>query len=542
MRVQIEAARQEVRNGKAVRTQRFKGRKLSPREMAQVHYADQIAFDEELRNSEHRHSHGFIDSELVSRLKDCVTGAATNEDMQVTVGWVINKFKANGNTTVEFGTPEWREVARSLAVSELELLKRAAERDEGDFSGEPQNPLLAQVPVKHKSNDVLASRAISSESQMPLSELLPTYTKERGAKGRSDYDLAVTVRMLDEFLQEKRPAYRITRQDVNAFKRALTEAPSNYTKRFGGLSLPEAIKANKARKTPYPLLNTRTINDKYLSKLHSILNWCVRNDIIPDNPAAGIKVASVEKSTPPRIPFSPSDLTKLFGPKHFGATGPFGEFEWAMLISLFSGMRASELAQMTLDSIRHERGILVFAIEEETKTIGSRRVIPVQKTLLELELESHIDTLRDAGATRLFPDWHSRGIKAKAKADANGNLALNHYFPRYIPKRFNNSYMADVGINDRRKSWHSFRHTFKTGLTRAGVSRAIQDDLCGHSDYSAGAAYIHETSVEAMKHAIDQLHFDGFPMTLSTTTPASQNHTEFSLIRTRAPIGAIRGI
>ena len=42
--------------------------------------------------------------------------------------------------------------------------------------------------------------------------------------------------------------------------------------------------------------------------------------------------------------------------------------QWAMIISLFSGMRASELAQMQLNSIRTERGVLVFAVEEETKT------------------------------------------------------------------------------------------------------------------------------------------------------------------------------
>jgi hypothetical protein len=36
-----------------------------------------------------------------------------------------------------------------------------------------------------------------------------------------------------------------------------------------------------------------------------------------------------------------------------------GEFEWAMLISLYGGMRASELAQIKLSSIPHERGELV---------------------------------------------------------------------------------------------------------------------------------------------------------------------------------------
>lgn len=140
MRVQIETARQQIRTGKVARATRFKGRNLSIREMAQIHYADQTAFDEELRNSDPRYAaHGFIDSDYVAQLEDCISGAASNEEMQSSVGWVINKFRANGNTAVEFGTPEWRQTARSLAIAEFESLKRTAERAEGNYNGEPEN-------------------------------------------------------------------------------------------------------------------------------------------------------------------------------------------------------------------------------------------------------------------------------------------------------------------------------------------------------------------------------------------------------------------
>jgi site-specific recombinase XerD len=93
-----------------------------------------------------------------------------------------------------------------------------------------------------------------------------------------------------------------------------------------------------------------------------------------------------------------------------------------------------------------------------------------------------------------------------------GSPTLNLYFPHFIPKRFNDTYLPEVGIQDSRKSWHSFRHTFKTGLARAGVPRSIQDGLCGHADYSAGGVYIHETSIEALKDAVEKLHFDGFKL------------------------------
>ena len=183
-----------------------------------------------------------------------------------------------------------------------------------------------------------------------------------------------------------------------------------------------------------------------------------------------------------------------------------------MLISLFSGMRASELAQLKLDSVRHERGVLVIAVEEETKTSGSQRIIPLHSILIDRGLDTLVEELRAKRATHLFPDWYRKGMDAKSRAMTKGTPTLNHYFPHFIPRRFNDSYLPDVGINDTRKTWHSFRHTFKTGLARAGVSRSLQDGLCGHADNSAGGAYIHDTSIEALKDAVEKLHFDGFKL------------------------------
>ena len=40
--------------------------------------------------------------------------------------------------------------------------------------------------------------------------------------------------------------------------------------------------------------------------------------------------------------------------------------------------------------------------------------------------------------------------------------------------------------------------------------RDMRDQICGHADNSAGAAYVHGGSVEAMKAAIELLTFDGF--------------------------------
>ena len=174
------------------------------------------------------------------------------------------------------------------------------------------------------------------DSNKPLFEILPIFIKERSATPATNYECKVTVRMLDEFLDEARPVHRITRQGMHAFKRAPAETPANYTKRFPDMQLPDAIKANKARSKPFPALDPTTVNDKYFSRLHSMLNWCVRNDIIPDNPVTGVKIDGVKITELPRVNFAPSDLTKIFNLSDFDTSKTLDEPQWAALIlSLF---------------------------------------------------------------------------------------------------------------------------------------------------------------------------------------------------------------
>ncbi len=243
------------------------------------------------------------------------------------------------------------------------------------------------------------------------------------------------ARLFEEYLGEPKPVYTVTRRDALGFRDALLKTPAHATKLFPGFTLPEAIKANNERPFPHKTLNVRTINDKHLSKLHSMFNWCKNNEITPDNPTDGVKVNSVKDREPKRLRFSPGDITKIFSPARFDKSKPFGEEQWAELVSLFSGTRLSELAQTKLDSIQTRSGSLVLVIEEVTKNIGSQRVVPVHSTLIALGFEKYVAKLRADGATHLFPIWYSEGMEAKQRAKDRGKVILNHYFPRGIPKR-----------------------------------------------------------------------------------------------------------
>lgn len=518
----IDLAREKLRPRKPdVDVLHWPGRRLTADDAARAHYADELALDEMVRDAPKMPgepapaaANAVFLPAYRDNLRRVAAGQATDDEAQALIGWAIDGFVAQGNLKLDHGSPEWRRLARTLAGVQVEALNRTAERDAGDHAGTPTHPVLQPRPVPADKADPAASRILGPLSTKTVDEIAAAYLAERGSKPATNFEYQTALRMLAEHFGEPRPIYTITRADIRAFKNALAETPSSYTKRFPDKTLPEAVKANKARATPFPTLSAHTINAKYLSQIHAVFAWAVRNDAIPDNPATGIKVDVVKATAKSRVNFSPDDLTRIFGSKLFAAGKTYGETQWAILLALFTGLRPSELAQVKLDSIRHERGVLVIAVEEETKNTGSQRLVPVHSTLLALGFEDRVKTLRQGKSTHLFPEWFDLGMKAKQRAQAKPGsenmLTLNHYFPRFIPKRFNVTFLPSIGITDTRKTFYGFRHTFKTGLALAGVDKATRDYLCGHADYSAGATYVHDVSIAEMQKAISRLNFDGF--------------------------------
>jgi integrase len=49
--------------------------------------------------------------------------------------------------------------------------------------------------------------------------------------------------------------------------------------------------------------------------------------------------------------------------------------------------------------------------------------------------------------------------------------------------------LRKLGLTDRRLTFHSLRHTFKTACREAGITEEIHDALTGHSNGSLGRGY-----------------------------------------------------
>lgn len=460
--------------------------------VARHHYAAELAADDMERSSSGTATlrklttpHG------PTMLRMLVSGALPPDEAEAVMGDAADAVLAVG--AADKALPRMA-LLISLAEAQLEAMAGADQRDFGTVAiAPPASPLLqpeepaAPAPVKPRATE---------HTGETIGEVLDLFHRERTAGGRSLSENTmrehkVAIRMLQEFLGQGIAASSITTADMRNYKNALIETPANYALRFPGMTLPKAIAAYKKLAKPFPTLNADTINEKWLSHISTVLGWAVKNGFVEYNPARGIKIDRGRGyEEPTRVGFTGDDLKRLFGTALFADPAKYETQQWALLIALYTGARSSsEISRIKLSDIYQEQGVWVFDLEEATKNVHSKRLVPIHKKLIELGILEYVDRLKKKGKTKLFWDWEPED-------------KINRWFLR--------TYRAQVGIVDSRKVFHCFRHTLKTALARHGINRDNSDLITGHKDQSVGGIYIGNASVtmiELMRDGLNRVEF-----------------------------------
>lgn len=458
---------------------------------AKAHYRHELEQDDldrrKTRFSTDNDFHTYSRQVYAHRLRLLVAGKLERDEAEALIGFAADDLTAKGLAP---DTPR-PDLLRALAEVQLEALARFEERDKGQIKPDaPVSPLLtAPDPAP-----VSLSSATSDATGTTLAQVLTAFHKERNAGGRSLASKTMdehhsAVRMFEEFMGGPVAVRSVTKKNIIDYKQALLETPTRYTLRFRGLTLPQAIKANKKRSEPFETLDPQTINMKWLSHLSSILQWASNNGHIEANPAQGVRVdtgSAVHKERS-RLPFDRRELGLIFGTDLFKTPSAFATKQWALLVALYTGARSSsEIARIKLVDIREEQNVLTFDLADASKNLHSKRLVPVHRDLIQLGLLEHVGRLRQAGESRLFPDWQPED-------------KINRWFLR--------TYLPSLGIEDKRKVFHSFRHNLETELTRSGCPKELSDLITGHKDQSVAADYVHDAPIRRMQAALDRVSF-----------------------------------
>ncbi|MHC9097264.1 site-specific integrase [Pseudomonas aeruginosa] len=305
-----------------------------------------------------------------------------------------------------------------------------------------------------------------------LGSLSKLYIEEGKRSGAWRPGNALDVeRALREFfeLMDDQPALAFDVEQARMLKDRLSRCPQYFAQRseFKGMALRQVVDSTME----YQTITAVTINNR-LRKLTAFFNWCKANGYIDQNPLTGMKVmAGAAKDA--RLSFDRPDLLALLDIDTLRQEARKHPWRfWLPLLARFTGARLEELCQLHTDDFIEAQGTPCIRIDDtldgqKLKNQSSRRTLPIHPVLISLGLLDHVTSIRASGATRVFPDLSpTRGKYGHA------------------PSKWFGRYRAKVGINDPRKTFHSFRHTFIDDLREAGVQDSLIKQMVGHQDHS----------------------------------------------------------
>lgn len=420
---------------------------LAPDQIAHSHYMQRLAFDDELRNDPRWPSVG-IDDMLVSRLRDAIAGRATNDELGVLVGAQIERFRAIGNLDAEPGSDEWREIARALCHAELEALTRAAERDEGDFTGQPTAPIIVNAkPPEKAAAPVSIKRLWADYVQMRM---------QAGSMRDGGKRQASVIENLRKFVKHD-DAARLTRKDIMAWR--------------------DHLRAK---------LSAKTISDVHLSTVRSLLNWAVENEKLPENVAAKVKQPKLRKTYGRERGYTDAEAVQVlkasrFYEPHADELGRVREIpqlsaakKWVPMICAFTGARVSEITQMRKEDIRKEGEHWIARITPDAGTVkaGDYRDVPLHPQIIT---EGFALFVQGATSGPLFHNGTAQSnFEAKAKRYSNR-----------LAEWLSASGLKPEGLQPN----HAWRHRLKTTCRELGISDRVVDAIQGHAGRTAGDNY-----------------------------------------------------
>lgn len=317
----------------------------------------------------------------------------------------------------------------------------------------------------------------------------------------------------------------VRRSHARAYRAALQLVPKIRKGALLKASLPELSEYGRAHPA-VAKVSPGTVN-KQIGAVQAVAGWG-HKELLPDDVvwADAFAEMRLEEEQSEREPFDARDLQTIFDAPLFtehkppvGAKGDAGV--WLPLLALFAGARQAEYAGLRVSDIRSDEDTSVLLMwftrdikaGRRLKTKTSERVVPVHPQLVTLGFLKYVEARSKEGDKAwLFPT---------VAPDQKGALsAWSKWWGRYLRNH--------VGINDRNKVYHSFRHGFQDALRRTTPDEELRDALTGRSSggKSVGRTYgakemLRRWGANVLKRAVDDISYPG--LDLSRVRPLGGN-------------------
>ncbi len=210
---------------------------------------------------------------------------------------------------------------------------------------------------------------------------------------------------------------------------------------------------------------------KKIKSLATMLyNYALKNDIAKKNYAEYIELPRQAKQE--KQIFSDLDIKKMF---KNADTVPWVD---TILIMIYTGLRISEMLQLTKFNVDLEKQIITGGIKTDA---GKDRMIPINKKILPY-----------------IKKWYQRNGQALVCREDDTPIPVKYYREKYY-------YPALEMLEIQKLTPHACRHTFASLMAAANVDPLYTQRIIGHSDYAFTANEYTHPEIKELKKAINKI-------------------------------------
>jgi integrase len=417
---------------------------IDPAKLMVRQYRTMIEYDDSMRDGDHRYSrHGYPDENVVARLRDGVIGRLSDQEYYSLVSASLQALHVADAPNAHPDSPAFRAVARSLAIAQLEGLSRIAERDDGDFTGQPENPALVEALKQDE-----AEQASATEPKVFDHWTFDIVIDEQERRAALGLGRPKSKATLDK--------YRVAQYDFEHFRK---------DKKVATITLANG-KAWRDHMLESGKLSRKTVKDK-ITIIRTLIGWAnmqSEKQMFPQgDPWAALELPHVEKGNSADRTYSLKDARHLLVTARAAART---SFRWIPWIIAHTGARVNEITVLEKQDVFEVEGHWFIHIRvgdgRDTKTHKSRKV-PVHRALIK---EGFIEWVKLQPEGKLFPGGENEDQRIR-------EWVHEKVFPEQ---------------EDMPPPNHGFRHLFEDALF-AGVSHKAALYITGRSSGSSADEY-----------------------------------------------------
>ena len=227
-----------------------------------------------------------------------------------------------------------------------------------------------------------------------------------------------------------------------------------------------------------------TVRNTWLRAAKTVYAWAVKRKLLTTNPFADAVVdVPKRKRHRPKWFYEHERTTLLKAASAIGDTGNPDDAarRWVPWLLAYTGARPGEITQLRGIDVERVDGVWTLNLTPAAGTIKGReaRRVPVHAHLVE---QGFIKFAQRHGDGPLFYRSRNNGPTDESAKQRKAPAAQTR-------QRLAN-WVREIGVDDKHLSPnHAWRHTFKLIGSRAEISDALLDYICGHAPATEGRRY-----------------------------------------------------